>query len=101
MTPKLKKTIIANIPYLFVALLATKLGLAWRLAEGADASEKLLNLFSSLAAAFSTLTPGLHPFDLLIGFLVAAAFRLAVYVKSKNAKHFRKNEEYGSARWSA
>ena len=99
MTPKLKKTIIANIPYLFVALLASKLGLAWRLAEGGDASEKMLNLFSTLATAFSTLTLSFHPFDLLIGFLVAAAFRLTVYAKSKNAKRFRKNEEYGSARW--
>ncbi|MEG1756690.1 MAG: type IV secretory system conjugative DNA transfer family protein [Clostridia bacterium] len=99
MTSKLKKTIIGNIPYLFVVLLASKLGLAWRLAEGADASKKMLNLFGSLAAAFSTLMPSFHPFDLLIGFLIAAAFRLAVYVKSKNAKRFRKNEEYGSARW--
>ena len=99
MTPKLKKMLIANIPYLFVALLASKLGLAWRLAEGGDVSEKMLNLFSALATAFSTLTPSFHPFDLLIGFLVAAAFRLAVYAKSKNAKRFRKNEEYGSARW--
>ena len=57
MTPKLKKTLISNIPYLFVALLASKLGLAWRLAEGADTSEKMLDLFSTLATAFSTLMP--------------------------------------------
>ena len=101
MTPKLKKTLISNIPYLFVALLASKLGLAWRLAEGADTSEKMLDLFSTLATAFCTLMPSFHPVDLLIGLLVAAAFRLAVYAKSKNAKRFRKNEEYGSARWSA
>ena len=101
MTPKLKKTLISNIPYLFVALLASKLGLAWRLAEGGDVSEKMLNLFSALATAFSTLTPSFHPVDLLIGLLVAAAFRLAVYAKSKNAKRFRKNEEYGSARWGS
>ena len=99
MTPKLKKTLISNIPYLFVALLASKLGLAWRLAEGADTSEKMLDLFSTLATAFNTLTPSFHPFDLLVGFLVAVAFRFAVYSKSKNAKRFRKNEEYGSARW--
>lgn len=99
MTPKLKKMLIANIPYLFVALLASKLGLAWRLAEGGDTSEKMLDLFSTLATAFSTLTPSFHPFDLLVGFLVAVAFHFAVYSKSKNAKRFRKNEEYGSARW--
>ena len=101
MTPKLKKTLISNIPYLFVALLASKLGLAWRLAEGADTSEKMLDLFSTLATAFSTLMPSFHPFDLLVGFLVAVAFRFAVYSKSKNAKRFRKNEEYGSARWGS
>ena len=91
----------APIPYLFVALLASKLGLAWRLAEGADTSEKMLDLFSTLATAFNTLTPSFHPFDLLVGFLVAVAFRFAVYSKSKNAKRFRKNEEYGSARWGS
>ena len=99
MNPKLKKTFIACIPYLFVALLASKLGLAWRLAEGGNASERAVSLLGTLGIAFSTLTPSLHPFDLLIGALFAAVLRLAVYVKSKNAKRFRKNEEYGSARW--
>ena len=99
MTPKLKKALITNLPYLFVALLATKLGLAWRIAEGGDVSEKALSLLGTLGAAFSTLTPSFHPFDLLIGILVAGALRLAVYAKSKNAKRFRRNEEYGSARW--
>lgn len=99
MNPKMKKIILTNIPYLFVALLATKLGLAWRLAEGADASAKMLNLLDTLATAFSTLTPSFHPFDLCVGLLTAAAIRLAVYVKGKDARKFRKNMEYGSARW--
>jgi type IV secretion system protein VirD4 len=99
MNPKIKKIILMNIPYLFVALLATKLGLAWRLAEGADASTKMLNLLDTLATAFSSLAPSFHPFDLCVGLLIAAVIRLAVYVKSKNARKFRKNMEYGSARW--
>ena len=99
MSLKTKKIILTNIPYLFVALLATKLGLAWRLAEGADASAKMLNLLVTLATAFSSLAPSFHPFDLCIGLLTAAVIRLAVYVKSKNARKFRKNMEYGSARW--
>ena len=99
MNPKMKKIILTNIPYLFVALLATKLGLAWRLAEGADASAKMLSLLDTLATAFSSLAPSLHPFDLCVGLLTAATIRLVVYIKGKNARKFRKNMEYGSARW--
>ena len=99
MSSKVKKIIITVIPYLFIALLASKLGLAWRLAEGADASQKLMNLLDTLAVAFSSLAPSLHPFDLCVGVVFAAAIRVAVYCKGKNAKKYRKNEEYGSARW--
>ena len=99
MKPKTRKIILSSIPYLFVALFATKLGLAWRLAEGADASAKLLNLLDTLAVAFSSPVPSFHPFDLCVGIIVDGIFRGIVYVKSKNAKKYRKNEEYGSARW--
>ena len=101
MNLKIKKIILTNIPYLFVALLASKLGLAWRLAEGADVSAKMLNLLNTLAVAFSSLTPSFHPFDLCVGLIVACILRGIVYIKSKNAKKYRKNMEYGSARWSA
>lgn len=94
-----KKIILPNIPYVVIALFATKLGQAWRLAEGADASQKLLHLLDGFAAAFQTVMPSFHPLDLCIGVLVAAGIRLAVYLKAKNAKKYRKNEEYGSARW--
>ena len=99
MNPKRKKIILSSVPYVFVALFATKLGLAWRLAEGTDASEKALSLLGTLAVAFSSLTPSFHPFDLCVGIVVAGILRGVVYVKSKNAKKYRKNEEYGSARW--
>ena len=94
-----KKIIIPNIPYVVIALFATKLGQAWRLAEGADVSQKLLHLLDGFAAAFQTVMPSFHPLDLCIGVLAAASIRLAVYLKAKNAKKYRKNEEYGSARW--
>ena len=95
----IKKIILPNLPYLFIALFATKLPQAWRLAEGADASEKLLHLLDSLAGAFRSPFPSFHPLDLCVGILIAAAIRLAVYLKAKNAKKYRKNVEYGSARW--
>jgi len=95
----IKKIIFPNLPYLFIALFATKLPQAWRLAEGADASEKLLHLLDSLAGAFRSPFPSFHPLDLCVGILIAAAIRLAVYLKAKNAKKYRKNVEYGSARW--
>ena len=95
----IKKNILPNLPYLFIALFATKLPQAWRLAEGVDASEKLLHLLDSIAGAFRSPLPSFHPLDLCIGILIAAAIRLVVYLKAKNAKKYRKNVEYGSARW--
>ena len=94
-----KKLILPNIPYVFIALFATKLGEAIRLAPGSDLSGKIMHFMEGLVAAFATITPSFHPVDLCVGIAVAAAIRLAVYVKGKNAKKFRKNLEYGSARW--
>ena len=95
----LKKLIIPNIPYVFIALLATKLGQAARLAPGFDFSSTALHFMEGLTMAFESIAPSFHPTDLLIGIAGAGILRLAVYVKGKNAKKFRKNLEYGSARW--
>ena len=95
----LKKLIIPNIPYVFIALLATKLVQAARLAPGFDFSSKALHFMEGLTMAFESIAPSFHPTDLLIGIAGAGILRLAVYVKGKNAKKFRKNLEYGSARW--
>ena len=96
----IKKIVLPNIPYVFIALLGTKLGLAWRLAGGADISAKLLGFMTKgLGAAFSSPWPSFHPIDLLVGIAVAGIIRLAVYIKGRNARKFRKNAEYGSARW--
>ena len=94
-----KKLILPNIPYVFIALLATKVSEAVRLAPGSDASTKLLNIMTGLNTAFHFLVPSFHPIDLCVGVAAAIAIRLAVYIKGKNAKKFRKNLEYGSARW--
>ncbi len=96
---ELKKKIILHIPYVAAGLLATNFGEAWRLAEGANASEKTLSLISTLGVAFSNPLPSLHPLDLVIGIIVGAVLRFAVYMKGKNAKKYRHNTEYGSARW--
>ena len=98
---KAKKILIQTIPYLFVALYATKLGEAWRMAEGADVSRKFLHLMDGLSAAFQSPLPSFHPFDLLLGLTIGCVLRLLIYEKSRNAKKYRRNEEYGSARWSA
>ena len=99
MNMRLKKWILPNLPYVGIALFATKLAQAMRIAPGADFSGKVLHMMDGLHAAFSTAAPSFHPLDLCVGVLVAAAIRLTVYVKGKNAKKFRKNTEYGSARW--
>ena len=96
---KIKKLLILNIPYVFIGLYATKLCQGWRLAEGLDASQKLLHYMAGLGLAMESPLPSFHPADLLFGAFVGAALRLAVYVRGKNAKKFRKNTEYGSARW--
>ena len=95
----IKKLVLPNIPYVFIALFATKLGQAWRLAPGTDFSGKALHLMEGFAAAFQSALPSFHPIDLCAGVAGALLIRLIVYVKGKNAKKFRKNLEYGSARW--
>ncbi len=96
---KLKKLLILNIPYILMGLFATNLGEAWRLAEGADMSAKLLGFFNTLPMALNNPLPSFYPMDLFIGVACGAGLRLAVYLKGKNAKKYRHNEEYGSARW--
>ena len=96
---KVKKLLILNLPYFLVGLFATNLGEAWRLAEGADSSAKILSFFHTLPIALNNPLPSFHPLDLLIGILCGAGLRLAVYLKGKNAKKYRHNVEYGSARW--
>ena len=99
MSNKTKKLLILNLPYFIAGLVCTNLGEAWRIAEGADMSEKLLGFLSALGAAFSNPMPSLHPLDLLIGVCCGVGLRLAVYLKGKNAKKYRHGMEYGSARW--
>ena len=96
---KLKKLLILNVPYILMGLFATNLGEAWRLAEGADASAKLLSFFNTLPTALNNPLPSFYPSDFFIGIACGAGLRLAVYLKGKNAKKYRHNEEYGSARW--
>ena len=98
-TDSVKKYVIPNIPYLFILWACLKLGTAYRLAPGADFAHKLMGLGQSIGPAFADFAPGLAAFDWLIGIVGAVGFRLLIYFKSKNAKKFRRDEEYGSARW--
>ena len=95
----LKKLVLLNLPYFLLGLFATNLGEAWRLATGADASAKMLSFVSTLPVALGSWWPSLHPLDLAVGLCCGAGLRLAVYLKGKNAKKYRHNVEYGSARW--
>jgi len=95
----LKKLILPNIPYVFLGLLATKLGQAARLAPGTDFATKVLGFMEGMTKAFETVMPSFHPADLLVGIVGAGIIRFAVHIKGKNAKKYRHNVEYGSARW--
>lgn len=101
MRPEVKKRIIASLPYLLFVYLFGKLGQTYRLAAGADVSEKLLHLADGFSLAFENAAPSFHLFDLAVGVAGAVALRLMVHCKSKNAKKYRRGVEYGSARWSA
>ena len=97
----IKKLLLLNLPYILMGLFATNFGEAWRMAAGADASAKMLSFFSTLPLALASWWPSLHPLDLLVGLCCGAGLRLAVYLRSKNAKKYRHGIEYGSACWSA
>ena len=98
-TLDIKKLILLNMPYILLGLFATNFGEAWRMAQGADVSEKFLSLVAVLPGALQSFWPSLHPLDLLVGLCCGVGLRLAVYLKSKNAKKYRHGLEYGSARW--
>ena len=100
-TDSVKKYVIPNITYLFIGWACLKLGTAYRLAPGVDLPHKLMCLGQTIGPAFADFAPGLDPLDWLIGIVGAVGFRLLIYAKSKKAKKYRRDEEYGSARWSA
>lgn len=99
MSKKMKKLLILNIPYLVLGLLFTKLPEAWRYTNGVDLGQKILNLGEGLSRAFAVPFPSFYPTDLLIGLAIGALLKLIIYIRSKNAKKYRKGVEYGSARW--
>lgn len=94
MNSKLKKILISSVPYVFIALFATKLGQMWRFTSGNELGEKILNLSEGFFTAMENPLPSFHPFDLCVGVVAAVIIRLIVYGKSQNAKKYRKNEEY-------
>ena len=98
-TDKIRKFLLPNIPYLFIGWAFLKLGTAYRLAAGTDFLTKVMGIGQTIAPAFANLAPGLNPVDWLLGIMGAVGFRLLIYMKSKKAKKFRRDEEYGSARW--
>ena len=95
----MKRKWLHELPYLLIALYATKIGQAWRLAEGTDAAHKLLSLMDSLSASFASPLPSFELHDLCIGLLLGAGFRLFIFIKESEKKKYRKGREYGSARW--
>ena len=98
-TKKLTKLLALYLPYILLGLVATNLGEAWRLAEGKELGEHIMSMMGTFPVAFANPLPSLHPLDLLIGFSCGTGLRLAVYLRSKNAKKYRHGMEYGSARW--
>ena len=98
-TDKIRKYVLPNIPYLFIGWFCLKIGTAYRLAAGAGLGEKLLGLGQTIGVAFASFVPGLAPLDWFVGIVGAVGFRLLIYCKAKKAKKFRRDAEYGTARW--
>ena len=98
-TKKLTKLLALYLPYILLGLVATNFGEAWRLAEGKELGERIMSMMGTVPLAFANPLPSLHPLDILVGLCCGAGLRLAVYLRSKNAKKYRHGMEYGSARW--
>lgn len=98
---KIRKFLLSNIPYLFIGWVILKISTAYRMAAGTGFLAKAMGIGQTIGPAFADLAPGLNPVDWLVGIVGAVGFRLLIYMKSKKAKKFRRDEEYGSARWSA
>ena len=96
---EIKRLVILNTPYILFSLLGTNLGEGWRMAEGANTSEKIMSFMTTFPIAFSVPLPSFRPFDIMVGMICGILLRIAVYMKAKDAKKFRHNVEYGSARW--
>lgn len=96
---EIKRLLILSIPYVVFGLVSTNLGEAWRMAKVSVPNSPILGMMGALPAAFGNLTPSFQPFDLCVGVICGVGLRLAVYLRGKNAKKYRHNEEYGSARW--
>ena len=99
MAAKIRKYVLPNLPYFFIACMLCNVGEAYRLAPGADMGGKLLGMLNTIGPAFADIMPGLNAFDWLVGIIGAGLFRLLIWYKAKNAKKFRRDVEYGSARW--
>ena len=97
----MKKRFLLNFPYLVLGLYATKIGQAYRLSPGTELSEKMLHILDGFALAFQSPFPSFQLLDLCVGILCGAALRLSVYLKSKSAKKYRRNAEYGRKRRGA
>ena len=97
----IKQYAVQAVPYILLALVSTKLSLVWRVSSGSDLSAHIMSFLSMLGTAFRSPRPSLHPADLMFGAVCGGLLRLAVYLKGRNAKKYRHNVEYGSARWSA
>ena len=98
-TKKLTKWLALYLPYILLGLVATNFGEAWRLAEGKELGDKIMSMMGTIPVAFANPLPSLYPLDLLVGLCCGAGLRLAVYLRGKNAKKYRHDMEYGSARW--
>ena len=98
-TKKLTKLMALYLPYILLGLVATNFGEAWRLAEGKELGDKIMSMMGTIPVAFANPLPSLYPLDLLVGLCCGAGLRLAVYLRGKNAKKYRRGIEYGSARW--
>lgn len=101
MSDKIRKYVLPCLPYLFAFWFFSKVGTAYRLAAGASFGEKLFGMVKTLGTAFQSYAPGLHGLDLLVGLSGAVVLYFVVQSKVKKAQKFRRDLEYGSARWSA
>ena len=99
MSKKIKKYVLPYFPYLIAFWFFSKCGTAYCMASGANLGEKLFGMVKTIGPVFQSYVPGLGLFDLAVGVAGAVILYFVVQSKIKKARKFRRDMEYGSARW--
>lgn len=94
-----KQKVMKVLPFIILGYALNKVSQAFTSAAGTELGDKIMNGMDGLGEVFLNPLPSFNPIDILIGIAGGVIIKLAIYIKGKDAKKYRKGCEYGSARW--